>query len=365
LPSDYKSAQEIYDYVNYQYTHNSSIHSTLANDTLYTGVYDQLRFLADEEAWYMYGNTSSSTSTTPPNRAIGGSTLASEILNTFRILVASKNNTSDQKDTSHPLTLYFGEQDAMMSLLSLLMLDYISPDFKAIPSYGSAMVFELFSTGDNAEVPSDPEDLWVRFSFHNGTSDYSSKQLTSYPMFNTGRSNTDMLWPVFQDYFAKIGLDSVADWCTRCNSGSSFCRGADGSGVTLIVPSPHDRKKKEVSPAVAGVIGAVVSLFVAALLFALAMLIGGIRFHRVERRQLGGFKGPRKLASDPDLSLAKNDGAIVGFGDSKKGHERVGSWELRQKEFGKDVRHGRSESEDSFGAIDDVARRPVEAHQRI
>jgi hypothetical protein len=318
----------------------------------------------------MYGNTSSSTSTTPPNRAIGGSTLASEILSTFRLLVASKNNTDDQTNPSHPLTLYFGEQDTMMSLISLMMLSYNSPDFAAIPAYGSAIVFELFSSSplSKPEMPTDPDYLWVRFSFHNGTN-YDDKQLISYPIFNTGRSNSDMQWTTFQDYLSKIGLESVADWCTRCISGSSFCRGADGSGTTLIVPSPHDRKKKGVSSAVAGVIGAVVSLVVAGLLVAAGMLVGRIRFHRIEcstESQLGGFRGSRKLASDPDLSLAIDEAppaaGIVGFGDSKRGHERVGSWELSQKEFGKDRR---SEWDDSFGTIDDVTSRPVEAHQRV
>jgi hypothetical protein len=322
----------------------------------------------------MYGNTSSS----PTNRAIGGATLASEILKTFRLLVADKNSTSDQIDTSYPLTLYFGEPDTMMSLLSLMMLDSISSDFKATPPYGSALVFELFSSTPDAsgEMLTDPSDLWIRFSFQNGTSDFDDEKLVSYPMFNSGRSMSDMSWSTFQELFAKIGMESVGQWCTSCNSGSSFCRGADGSGVTLVVPTAH-AMKAGMSPAVAGVIGAVVSLFVAGLLFAAGMLLGGIRLHHVERNnksQLGGFKGSRKLASDPDLSLANNGaqpaGGIAAIGGGKRGHERVKSWELWQNEWkGKDFGHKRGDSEDSFGggfgAIDDVTSRPVETHQRV
>jgi chromosome condensin MukBEF MukE localization factor len=69
----------IYDYLQYQYAHNSNIHRALANDSTFTGAYDKVRTLADEQAWYLYGNTSSS-STDADNQAITGKTLAASIL---------------------------------------------------------------------------------------------------------------------------------------------------------------------------------------------------------------------------------------------------------------------------------------------
>jgi len=77
------------------------------------------------------------------------------------------------------------------------------------------------------------------------------------------------------------------------------------------------------------------------------------------------------LASDPDVSLSGNAvppataaAGIVSFGgDHKRGHERVGSWELRQKEFGKDI--GEASPRSSFEAIDAVATRGVESHDRV
>jgi hypothetical protein len=77
------------------------------------------------------------------------------------------------------------------------------------------------------------------------------------------------------------------------------------------------------------------------------------------------------LASDPDVSLSRNavppataTSGIVSFGgDHKRGHERVGSWELRQKEFGKDI--GEASPRSSFEAIDAVATRGVESHDRV
>ncbi|KAF1944502.1 phosphoglycerate mutase-like protein [Clathrospora elynae] len=363
----YKYALEIADYLSYQYAHNSSIHSTLANDSAYAGTYDKIRQLADEEAWYFYGNTST-YSTDTDNQAIGGKTLAGAITNTFSLFVADKNNSGDKTDLSYPLTLYFGEQDAMISLLSLMMLDMKDENFRSIPPYGSAIVFELFSTGDNVDFPTDPQDLWVRFSFHNGTA-YENKQLVAFPILGNGPSNTDMQWPVFLDMFSPIAMTSLPEWCETCDSPSLFCWGIEERNDTFVLPVTGGSEKKKVAPVVAGVIGAVVTLAVAGLFFAAAMLIGGIRFHRVQHNSqsaLGGFKGSAKLASDPDLGLAKKGATpagIVGFGDGKKGHERVDSWELRQKEFGRDG--GDESRRSSFDAIDAVASRPVESHEHV
>ncbi|KAI4660596.1 uncharacterized protein J4E78_005300 [Alternaria triticimaculans] len=377
----YMYALELADYLSYQYMHNASIYKTLANNE--SGLYDTLRSRADEVAWYLYGNTSASDTS---NRAIGGKTLAGSIQNTFDMLVSGKNNSAGdlssagQISTPSPLTFFFGEQDAMMSLMSLMMLDTQSAEFKSIPPYGSAMIFELFSTSSNTAMPSDPDDLWVRFYFHNGT-DADDKPLQSFSMFNNGRSKTDMRYTEFERLFSTISMQGLSDWCETCSTGAFFCRGADGSGVTLVVPAAHERPSKDgVSPVVGGVIGAVISLVVAGLLFALAMLLTGLRFHRVEHRlggnrsqksDLGGFKGSAKLASDPDVRLAgngvppaTNNAGIVSFGgDGKRGHERVGSWELRQKEFGKDV--GDVSPRSSFGGIDGVAVRGVEPRDQV
>ena len=364
--------------MSYQYMHNSSIHDMFANDTGYTGVYDKLRYLADEEAWHLYGNTSSSDGDAD-NQAMGGKTLAASILNTFSQRVANPNPSLDTAPpSSYPLSFYFGEQDAMMSLMSLLKLDSQSRYFKSIPPYASSMVFELFSRGSSAAFPTDASNLWVRFSFHNGTdNDKDADQLTQYPMFNSGPSTADMPWPEFENMFGGIAMRSIADWCKACSSASIFCHGVQGSDATGPVRSGQDkqtgRNKGAVSPVVGGVIGAIVALVVAGLLFALAMLLAGIRFHRADNAKqkkcsLGGFKASARLASsDPNVRLAGNGAGVAGErgGRGRKGHERVDSWELAQKEFGKDVGDDAS-PRSSFGGIDAVATgRPVQAHERV
>ncbi|KAF1841178.1 phosphoglycerate mutase-like protein [Cucurbitaria berberidis CBS 394.84] len=371
---DYISAYEIADYLAYQYAHNSTIYRRLANDSTYDGVYDKIRHLADQEAWYLYGNTSSS-STDNDNRAIAGKTLAAAILDQFQKLVTDKTSGGDTTDFSYPLTFYVGEQEPMMSLMSLMKADSHDHDFRSMPPFGSAMVFELFSTGDNVDFPTNKDDLWVRFYFHNGT-EYENNQMMAFPIFGNGPSRTDMPWKEFKDMFAKISVSTLTEWCGTCASPSLFCWGVDNPNVSFVLPGQHHKSK--LSPTVAGIIGAIVTLAVAGFLFALAMLLAGVRFHRNPRSKqadLGGFKGSAKLASDPDLSLAQNAAAPAGIsfvngggaGGDKKGHERVGSWELRQKELGPQPSGDFADQSrrGSFDAIDAVAGQPVQPHERV
>lgn len=380
---DYDHALEIYDYLSYQYTHNRTIYERLTGSPAYTGVYNATRYYADEYAWNFWGNTASSRNDTD-NQAIGGKTLAANILNQFRALISDTRNHSTTSEASHPVTLVFGEKDAFISLLSLMLMDSRDKSFRAIPPYASAMIFELFSTGGNQTFPQDDNDLWVRFYYHNGTSDFNG-QLIAFPMFNHGPSHTDMQWTEFQMMFERIMMSTIADWCETCSSPSLFCTGVDSG--TIIVSNPKSQKNQNrdsVSPAVAGVIGAVVTLAVAGLLFALAMLAGGVRFHRVQRRpksELGGFKGSNKLASDPDVAGLSKSGmmpaGVVGFGatntaaseNGRVRHERVGSWELRQKEFGSyksgDLGEEFPSPRESFEHIDAVASRPVQPRESV
>jgi hypothetical protein len=356
--------------LSYAYNHDSDVYEKLANDTRYAGVLDHIRYYADETSWYFWGNTSSS-STDDDYRAMAGKTVSALILGQFQKIWQNNGNTTN--GNSHPLTLLFGEHEPFISLFSLMMVDYLSPSFRAIPPPASTMVFELYTRGSDKSFPSDPQDLWITFRFQNGT-DYEGT-LTSYPMFGNSPSGTEMPWLEFQDMMSRIMTNTLTDWCNQCSSGALFCWGVDNSTIELTVQG--NQEKHKVSPAVGGVIGAVVTLVVAGLLFALAMLLGGVRFHRVERKksELGGFKGSAKLASDADLSLPKNGAApagIVSFGGAdpprKTPHERVGSWELRQKEFGPGLKSGDMGDESrraSFEAIEETLSRPVEPTERI
>lgn len=315
---------------------------------------------------------------------MGGKTLAAEILHQFQLLVTDSRNSSAATEASHPITLLFGEQDPFISLMSLLLMDSRDKNFRAIPPYASAMVFELFSTGEDDTFPQNDDDLWVRFYYHNGTTDYSG-QLIAFPMFNHGPSQTDMKWTDFEMMFTRIMMSTIVDWCETCSSPALFCTGVTSGSITVSGPqSQGNGNSHSVSPTVAGVIGAIVTLAVAGLLFALAALAGGVRLHRVQRRprsELGGFKGSSKLASDPDVAgLAKGGvlpAGVAGFGAShavageqgRARHERVGSWELRQKEFGAfksgDLGEAEQSPRESFEHIDAVASRPVQPRESV
>jgi hypothetical protein len=379
---NYMYALEIYDYLSYQYTHNQTVRDKLTNDAAYSNVYNLTRDLADEYAWNFWGNTAAS-SDDGNRQAMAGKTLAAEILGTFQKLVTNKtvddeatdgpadrtgDDKDDAKDSSYPLTLLFGETSSFVSLMSLMLMDQGDAHFRSAAAFASAMVFELFSVGIDGNFPTNAEDLWVRFSFHNGSEPFN-QQLMSYPMFNKGPSHTDIPWPEFQDELSKIMVNSVGDWCDGCASPSVFCHGVEKSNITFVAP-PREKQQQEhkaLSASAAGAIGAVVSLAVAGIIFALAMAVGGVRFHRVQRGQtcgVGGFKGSAKLASDADLGFQNPSAARGGVVVGGKGHERSGSWELRQKEYGgQSGDMGEAFPRDSMDEIEGA--RAVQPHERV
>ncbi|KAF1930909.1 phosphoglycerate mutase-like protein [Didymella exigua CBS 183.55] len=387
---DYDHALEIWDYLEYQYTHNRTIYERLTGSPVYSGVYNATRHLADEYAWNFWGNTGASSSDSD-NQATGGKTLAAEILHQFQTLITDrKNHSTSTVGASHPITLLFGEPDPMINLISLMRMDARDKTFQAIPPYASAIIFELFSTGADS-FPASEDDLWVRFYYHNGTTDFNGRllafsmfngQLLAFPMFNNGPSHTDMTWRTFNMLFGRIAMNTITEWCSSCNAPSLFCTGVDSQVIVAVNPtSSSSGKRRGLSPAVAGVVGAAVTLAAACLLLALAVLVGGVRVHRVQRRSpsaLGGFKGSDKLASDADVAHLAKGGAlpagIAGFGATNTAaprarHERVGSWELRQKELGRvksgDVGDEFPSPRESFEHIDVVTSRPVQPRESV
>ncbi|KAI9761232.1 MAG: hypothetical protein M4579_001152 [Chaenotheca gracillima] len=319
----YVNADVLYDYVNYEYNHNSSFKSMMPASTL-----SQLRNLASQQAWALNGNLTVSGAA-PGDRiqAVGGSTLAGKILGLLVNNVASKASTEK-------LNLLFGTYEPVMSFFALTRL--ANPDngadFYGIPEPGSSMAFQLFDIGNNTKDYPLEEDLWVRFLFRNGTA--NGTELTPFPMFGRGHSQTDMMWTDFKTEMEAIMIYDVGTWCDACQSEAVFCA-AYGSNDTYWsnqTLSATPKTSSGMAPVVAGVIGAVVTLAIIMLALAVAMLLGGVRFRRIttkRRSDLGGFKGAEKLASDVDLPAS---GAGAGAGASAaagaKGHERIGSWEM-------------------------------------
>lgn len=108
------------------------------------------------------------------------------------------------------------------------------------------------------------------------------------------------------------------------------------------------------------------------------------RVKRGKRSELGGFKGAEKLASDRDLTIPKsaNGAAVVvqetdqpmSPSEPRGGHERVGSWELREQQLQKETQQPRSaaglQRRPSYEDDDDVLNvnpyaKGMEVHQRV
>ncbi|KAI9845688.1 MAG: hypothetical protein M1838_001648 [Thelocarpon superellum] len=325
VPVGYFNAFDVFDYVNYGYTHDTAIHNSITAFDL-----AQLRTLADQQQYALNGNLSASGLVEGDMiRAIAGRALAAKVKGLLL-------DTIESQGSQEILSLLFGDYQPFVAFFALALLPSINADFYGLPAFGSSMVFELFSTDNNTAYPAE-SDLNVRFLFRNGTDD--SAEMLSYPLFGRGPDETDMTWQDFSDGLDQFALESVGDWCDTCNSQEYFCAiwGTTDSAFN-IGSSPSSSGEcssasHAVTPPVAGVIGAAVTLAVLILTAAVCILLFGVRFHRVTKRrsELGGFKGSEKLASDADLTLT---GAAAAPGTAARGHERSGSWELKNSEAG-------------------------------
>jgi hypothetical protein len=325
------NAYTIYDYVSYQINHNATAAKLLGG----TGTLERLYELASKKQYNITGDQSVSGRTKGDKiMTIAGQTLAAKIVWQLYLNVVTLG-------ASPKLTLLVGDYGPMLSLFSLLSLPSVNPAFAQIPSFGSALVFELFSLSNTSNPTTYPSinDLFVRFYYKNSSATGSSQYptLKAYSLFGNGPSMMDMSWTSFENSISGIMMSDVGEWCDVCQSTVSYCAAHNQSSSS----GGSKNVNKDMSLQVAGVIGAGATLGAVAILVPLAMLLCGLRFHRrpgvFERKSsLGGFKGNAKLASDADLNLPKHVAPIVGATvarksveeEAKRGHERVGSWEL-------------------------------------
>lgn len=319
----------MYEYALFEHNHNTSLY--IAPTDL-----GRLESLASQQQWEI--NTPSSTSSIG---AIAGRTLASKVMQMFK-------HNIDSFGLSNRMTLLFSSHEPFLSFFSLASLSTgpSAGKFDLLPAHGSFMTFELFSYSadpvNSTVAPPYPglDDLWVQFLYRNGSDD-----LISYPLFRRGVSEVAMKW---KDFVAGMGAFSLADigeWCTSCQSINFFCEAINdntaigNSTVCLSDPASVSRTNKTLSPIVAGVIGATVTIATFIIIAAILVLCGFRMNYRsrsknsgggdvgvLKRSGSGGFKGAEKLASDTDLRLKGNGGV----GASVVRHERVGSWELNE-----------------------------------
>ncbi|KAI1374794.1 phosphoglycerate mutase-like protein [Hypoxylon crocopeplum] len=316
---NYDYAYDLYDYAQYAYDHDESVRDALNEDRL-----SLLRTLASNQQFNLNGDlTVSGSQEGDMIRAISGRMLAAKIVSQLSAHISSGG-------ASNKMTLMFGSFEPFLAFFALSDLAYTATSglFREIPQPGAAMVFELFTTDDDSTAAQE-SNAWVRFLYRNGTD--PDAPLTEYPLFGRGNSETRMRWNDFVAGMQKFSIREVSTWCDTCGAITSFC-----SWLSESSSSPSDssssssgdsnsNRNMDLSPAVAGVIGAVTTLAVLFLVGMTAFVFGGLRIRRrghpdaaTRHSSLGGFKGAEKMASDHDVSVAKTGVR----------HERVGSWEL-------------------------------------
>lgn len=285
----YYNAWEVYDYLNYLHTYNSTAAAEL--DRL--NVMTQLRVLADSQQSAYLGNLKASNplGKKPEAASIGGiSTIAGA--STAKMILDALTASAQRSQDSYQLSLIFGDFDPMMSLFALLGLPAQSADFSGLPSVGSALVFELYSTAPTATgiMPS-TSDLFVRFGFRNGTN--ASTTLTAFPIFGRSAGSSDMSYSEFVQSMNTIAIAGAEDWCQQCGSEAAFCAAQKtSSSRSSDVPNPDDdnaKDKNPVSTVVAGVLGAIIGLLAACIIAAAILLLTGLRLSRKKSSVPIGF----------------------------------------------------------------------------
>jgi len=190
-------------------------------------------------------------------------------------ILQSLNNTITNR-RSPLLNVQFGAYATFLSFFGLANLTAASPDFYGIPDYASAMIFELFAhNGSSTGIPS-PDDLRVRFLFHNGTASNISKPVL-FPLF--GGSATSLSWSDFATKMNGFAVTTTQQWCTMCGNMTGQCAAYTGSGngSTSAGTAGSGQGGHKMSATVGGFIGAFVTLGVILGLGALVILLGGFR----------------------------------------------------------------------------------------
>ncbi|WQF76825.1 Putative histidine phosphatase superfamily [Colletotrichum destructivum] len=246
----YENAYDIFDLVNVAHIHNStSLARNVTDEELF-----RLRVLADSAEFGYNFNASQ------PDRSIHARTLTAGILAQLNQTVASEGKLK--------FSLLSGSYDTFLAFFGLADLIAVSDDFYGLPDYASTMAFELVSD-DAATFPADVDaDLRVRFLFRNST--YG--KLTAFPLFGTGEET--LSWPRFVGEMQERAISTVEEWCNACSSLVSFCAAYQDETAS----SSSSSGRGGMSNAVAGVIGAAVTLGVVA-------IAGGIAFLFIKKRR--------------------------------------------------------------------------------
>lgn len=273
----YKNAYTIWDLLNVASIHNGSSDFP-SSDLLTPELFFQLRTLADQHEFNLAYNESE------PIRAITGSIIANEVVEALNETITGKGKSK--------FNIQFGAYAGMFSFFGLADLTSVNSDFYGLPDYASTLTWELVTNASVANSNGFPsvDEIGVRFLFHNGTTSASSSPV-EYPLF--GRSPSPLPWTDFVAGMDKFRIKSQADWCHACGNSTGVCSRAmlsDSADAGLATSASTDNcNNGGISKAVAGTIGALVTLAVIMLVEAVIVLLGGFRL--VSKKRLASQSG--------------------------------------------------------------------------
>lgn len=354
--ANFWNAYDLYEFVSYMHTHNKTVLDNLkdANDTLNT--------LESNAAKHEILQNSHETSkaTDPINilYTIAGRTLA----RTVSQQLVSNIAWAGERDK---LTVMFGSHEpliAFFAVAGLLGRRASEPNpFLDLPQPGAAMVFELYGNETQSIDQSlNLDSLTIRF-YYKPTVD-ADETFSNYSLFSSGFDGESLPYTSFIRAMQFYG-QSAQDWCEVCGSISApWCANdteTDDESNAGGFRGRHGSSNHHMSPAVAGVIGAVVMAAIIALVAAALCFLGGFRLKRKPSgaEAAGGFKGQEKRDDDMDVVITKGGAR----------HERVGSWEMRHggdlggAVVAKDV--GRQSLDEDDASI--MGATPVKAHESV
>ncbi|KAM0430583.1 hypothetical protein ACHAPT_005934 [Fusarium lateritium] len=356
------NAYPIWEYVDYMYRHNETVHRGLENANVTLGFLNSYATTL-LRAQNSYGNPQNQNDPLSVLYSIAGRTLAARVTQQFQ-------NNIHWNGEYNKLSLMFGSLEPIMSFVSLAGLiegdEIFQAPFSTLPEPGAALVFELF--GEDPDFPNrqpSADRLRVRLSYRasaDADADFANQGLfTSVP--------EGVLYSKFLDNMQKLGR-TPDDWCEICSpTPAPWC--------ILNAVEDMDFGSSTIGPAIGGIIGAIIMLAVVGIVFAALYFLGGVRLSRKnpppppEESQneaaVGGFKGSERKEGDPDVVVTKTG----------VHHERVGSWELRggnglppapqtsgivTKDLGPEPRRSIGDDDDDISVL---GATPVKAHESV
>ena len=268
----YQNAYAIYDYIYVAEIHNATIPS---GSLLTADVFQQIFTRANQHEFNLAYNSSE------PVRAIAGTTLAAQIVQQLNTTITTKSASK--------LGVQFGEYSTFFSFFGPAQLPAASVNFTGMVDYASAMVFELVTNASvSASSYPSADQISVRFLFANGTA--ADNPLTEYPLF--GQSTSPIPWNTFVSSMNDFAIGDQASWCSICGNSTGSCASVSTTSSSP-TPSTTGSSNGGVSKAVAGVIGAMVTLAVLLGLATLVTLLFGLRI--VRKKTLVGAPKDREV----------------------------------------------------------------------